>query len=79
MLRRFLATARFIGFFFAFALVFTAALAISVPSLLLSHVRISSNSRTLNKFRRLVDRKESFKSMMHGFSNDPVAANPQFS
>src|SRR5215469_1737327 len=33
MLRRFLATARFIGFFFAFALVFTAALAISMPSL----------------------------------------------
>ena len=33
MVRRFLATDRFIGFFFAFALVFTAALAISMPSL----------------------------------------------
>src|SRR5262249_35594422 len=33
MVRRFLATARFIGFRFAFALVFTAALAISMPSL----------------------------------------------
>jgi hypothetical protein len=78
MVRRFLATARFIGFFFAFALVFTAALAISMPSLFLSHVRISSNSRTLNKFRRLVDREESFKSRIYEFSNDPVAANPQF-
>jgi len=60
MVRRFLATARFIGFLFAFALVFTAALAISMPSLFLSHVRISSNLRTLNKFRRLVDSKQSF-------------------
>jgi len=60
MVRRFLATDRFIGFFFAFALVFTAALAISMPSLFLSHVRISSNSPTLNKFARLVDSKQSF-------------------
>jgi hypothetical protein len=36
MVRRFLATDRFIGFFFAFALVFTAALAISMPSFFLS-------------------------------------------
>lgn len=36
MVRRFLATDRFIGFLFAFALVFTAALAISMPSFFLS-------------------------------------------
>jgi hypothetical protein len=61
MVRRFLATARFIGLRFAFALVFTAALAISMPSLSSSlSVRISSNLRTLNKFRRLVDSKQSF-------------------
>src|SRR5215831_5913391 len=46
---------------------------------LLSHVRISSNSRTLNKFRRLVDSKGTFKSRIYEFSNVPVAANPQFS
>jgi hypothetical protein len=67
--RRFVArffAVRFIGFFlaFAFALDFTAALAMSKPSLFLSLyvVRIISNSITLNKIREFVDSLERFIS-----------------
>jgi hypothetical protein len=75
---RFLATVRFIGFFFAFALVFIAVLAMCMPSLF-SLVRISSNLSTLNNFERLVDSEGRFKDDIYRFSTARVAASPHFS
>ena len=83
LVERFLAATRFIGFFFAFALTldFTAALAMSNPSLFLFLsliVRISSNLRTLNNFSALVDSERRVSGAILEFSNDCVAASPQF-
>jgi hypothetical protein len=80
---RFLAATRFIGFFLAFALTldFTAALAMSIPSLFLyslSIVRISSNMTTLNNFIEIVDSAQRVWRAFSGFSNARVAASPHF-